>query len=153
MDGVAGSNPADSIDLRVLSGSGLGDELITHPEESYRMCACVSTSNRVWSRNLNIEAVYAGIRSLRHRNISIQYIKNVGDVTITIGTSKKLPVCFMLDFKLKKNTNDNNSRKLACAWFVTNNFYISNDKCRLYRVPGHGRCIAEKACIRREIQR
>jgi hypothetical protein len=41
--GIAGLNPAESIDVRLLCllcvvGSGLGDELITFSEESYRVC-------------------------------------------------------------------------------------------------------------------
>jgi len=43
--GIAGSNPAEGMDLCceccVLSGSGLCDELITLPEESYRLWCVV----------------------------------------------------------------------------------------------------------------
>ena len=39
--GIAGSNPAESMDVccecRALPGRGLRDELITRPEESYRI--------------------------------------------------------------------------------------------------------------------
>ena len=46
LTGIAGSNPAGGRDVCfeccVLSGRGLCDGLITHPEESYRvLCACV----------------------------------------------------------------------------------------------------------------
>jgi hypothetical protein len=44
--GVAGSNPVEGMDVCLLCfyvmlscvGRGLCDELITHPEESYRLC-------------------------------------------------------------------------------------------------------------------
>jgi hypothetical protein len=52
----------------VLSGRGLCDELITHPEESYRLWRVV-----VWSRNLvNKEAIArAGLQSQRNSNSSL----------------------------------------------------------------------------------
>jgi len=44
--GIAGSNPAEDTDIRRLclcgAGSDLCDELINRPEESYRICMCVS---------------------------------------------------------------------------------------------------------------
>ena len=43
--GKSGSNPTGGRDVCsecfVLSGRGLGDELITRPEESYRLCCVV----------------------------------------------------------------------------------------------------------------
>jgi hypothetical protein len=45
--GVVGSNPTGGIDVClfcvcfVVSGTGLCDELITHPEESYLLCCVV----------------------------------------------------------------------------------------------------------------
>ena len=43
---IVGSNPTGGMDIvccecRVLSGRGLCDELITRPEEFYRMCCIV----------------------------------------------------------------------------------------------------------------
>ena len=38
---IMGSNPTGAMDICVLSGRGLCDELITHPEESYRLCCVV----------------------------------------------------------------------------------------------------------------
>ena len=43
---ILGSNPTGGMDIvccecRVLSGRGLCDELITRPEESYRLCCVV----------------------------------------------------------------------------------------------------------------
>ena len=44
---IVGSNPTGGMDIcvccecRVLSGRGLCDELITRPEESYRLCCVV----------------------------------------------------------------------------------------------------------------
>jgi hypothetical protein len=37
----AGSNPTGGMEVCVLSGRGLWDELITHPEESYRLLRVV----------------------------------------------------------------------------------------------------------------
>jgi hypothetical protein len=44
--GIAGSNPAELMDVLLLCGmcyvgSGLCDELITRSEESYRVCVCL----------------------------------------------------------------------------------------------------------------
>ena len=38
---ILGSNPTGGMDICVLSGRGLCDELITRPEESYRLCCVV----------------------------------------------------------------------------------------------------------------
>jgi hypothetical protein len=43
---IVGSNPTGGMDIcicecRVLSGRGLFDELITRPEESYRLCCVI----------------------------------------------------------------------------------------------------------------
>jgi hypothetical protein len=46
---VAGSNSAGNMDVSrvfVWSGRGLCVELITRPEESYRVCVCVSECDR-----------------------------------------------------------------------------------------------------------
>jgi len=62
--GIAGSNPAGGMgvcECCVLSGRGLCDELITRPEESYRVW-CVW----VWSRNLKNEEAMARFELLRH---------------------------------------------------------------------------------------
>ena len=39
--GIAGSNDSGGMDVCVLSGRGLCDGLITHPEESYRLCRVI----------------------------------------------------------------------------------------------------------------
>jgi hypothetical protein len=39
--GIVGSNPTGGMDVCLLSGRGLCDELITRPEESYRMWCVV----------------------------------------------------------------------------------------------------------------
>jgi hypothetical protein len=49
LDGIAGSNPAEGIDVRLTClyvvlfcvGRGLYDGLISRPEESYRVSNCV----------------------------------------------------------------------------------------------------------------
>jgi len=46
----------------VLSGRGLCDELITRPEESYRLCCVV-----LCSRNLKNEEAVTRVGSQRHR--------------------------------------------------------------------------------------
>jgi len=38
---IVGSNPTGGMDICVLSGRGICDELITHPEESYWLCCIV----------------------------------------------------------------------------------------------------------------
>ena len=52
LTGIAGSNPAGSMDVCllccVLSGGGLCDGLITHPEELYRLW-CVLVCDHVTS--------------------------------------------------------------------------------------------------------
>jgi hypothetical protein len=64
--GIAGSNPAEGMDVCLLCfflccvGSGLCEEMITLSEESYRMCVCV------WSRYLNNEAAWAQFGLLCH---------------------------------------------------------------------------------------
>ena len=79
---TAGSNPARCMDVCllccVLLGRGLCDELITHPEESYRLwCVCV------WSTNLkNVEA-NARVAPYHHRGTKkcvclCTYIKGKG---------------------------------------------------------------------------
>ena len=50
----------------VLSGRGLCDELITRPEESYRLWCVV-----VWSRNLKNEEIMARVGPQRHRRNGI----------------------------------------------------------------------------------
>jgi hypothetical protein len=65
--GIAGSNPAGvrisaCCGCCVLSGRGLCVGLITRPEESYRMCACVW----VWSWNLDNEETLAHWRLSRY---------------------------------------------------------------------------------------
>jgi hypothetical protein len=46
-------------------GSSLWDELISIPEETYRLCVCVS--NFVWSINFNKEAALTRVWILRYR--------------------------------------------------------------------------------------
>ena len=50
-----------SCECRVLSSRGLCDELITRPEESYRLCRVV-----VWSRKLKNEEAMARVGPQRH---------------------------------------------------------------------------------------
>jgi hypothetical protein len=50
----------------MLLGRGLCDELITRPEESYRLCCVV-----VWSRNLNNEEAMTRVGSQRHSSKKI----------------------------------------------------------------------------------
>ena len=66
--GIGGSNPAEGMDVRLLCflcvvGSSLCDELLTRPQDSYRLCM----SNYMWSRGLNNEAAYAHFGLLCHR--------------------------------------------------------------------------------------
>jgi len=75
-----------------LSGRGLCDELITRPEESYRLC-CVVVYDLETSRigapyiydisslrvNQNLEVIYTPKINLRPRNINL--LKLTGNVT------------------------------------------------------------------------
>ena len=63
-------------ECRVLSGRGLCDELIIHPEESYRMC-CVVVCDLETSR-MGVPYIY-DISSLR-----------VNDVTLILLTCEKM---------------------------------------------------------------
>jgi len=55
----------------VLSGWGLCDELITHPEESYRL-----VRRYVWCRNLVNEEAMTRVGSQRHKKKKFEYISN-----------------------------------------------------------------------------
>jgi len=54
----------------VLSGRGLCDELITRPEESYRLVV----RRCVWSRNLKNEEAMTHVGSQRHSKKKFIYI-------------------------------------------------------------------------------
>jgi hypothetical protein len=53
ISGIAGSNPSESMDVRLLFfvvccvGSDLCDDIITRSEESYRVCVCARARARV----------------------------------------------------------------------------------------------------------
>jgi len=57
-------------DCRVLSGRRLCDELITRPEESYRLWCVVC----VWPRNLLEEEAMTRVGSQRHRKKNTLFI-------------------------------------------------------------------------------
>jgi hypothetical protein len=97
----------------VLSGTGLCDELITRPEESYRMC-CVVVGDLETSR---IGAPYNDIRSLR-----------VNDLTLILLTwrkwwsnnASKYQIGFNSAFKGLNTTYDCNTfrRNQYCVHFL-----------------------------------
>jgi len=69
---IVGSNPTGGMDvclLWVLSGRGLCDELITRPEESYRLW-CVVVCDK---ENLKIEEAMARVGPQRHRKKKLLY--------------------------------------------------------------------------------
>ena len=57
----------------MLSGRGLCDELITHPEESYRLC-CVVVCDL---ENLVNEEVMTRVGSQRHRKKKVNFLLSV----------------------------------------------------------------------------
>jgi hypothetical protein len=67
---ILGSNPTGGMDVccecRVLSGRGLCDELITRPEESYRLWCVVACD----LENIKNEEVMTRVGSQRHRNMA-----------------------------------------------------------------------------------
>jgi hypothetical protein len=89
-----GSNPTGGMDvclLCVLSGRGLCDELITRPEESYRLCRVVVYDQET---SYDKEAIAcAGLQSQRKQQT---YILDIPPYSICISSnsegSKKLPV-------------------------------------------------------------
>ena len=83
-----GSNPTEGMDiglLCMLSGRGLCDELITRPEESYRLW-CVVVCDL---ENLKNEETMTRVGSQRHRNkkkscISlVDFIITISDILLT----------------------------------------------------------------------
>jgi hypothetical protein len=67
-------------------GSGLCDELITRPEEYYRVCVY----NCVWSRNLNKEAVWARFGPQRHRKMALNTVAFVSSPNGRKSVSRQL---------------------------------------------------------------
>jgi hypothetical protein len=55
----------------VLSGRGLGDELITRPEESYRLWCVVDCD----LENLKNEEAMTGVGSQRHRKKTVSLVQ------------------------------------------------------------------------------
>jgi hypothetical protein len=74
LTGIAGSNPADDMDVRflwefVLSGRVLFDELITCPEESYRLwCVVLRDVEASWMRRL----LFALGHSAKRKNLTFR---------------------------------------------------------------------------------
>jgi hypothetical protein len=76
--GTAASNPADGMNVASVMfvvccvGSGLWDELTTHSEEFYRLCAyvCVCVCDCVRAISLKNEAVLARVELMHHKKKS-----------------------------------------------------------------------------------
>ena len=62
-------------ECRVLSGRGLCDELITSPEESYRLC-CIVVCDLETSR---MGAPY--IYDISHLRVNVIYLKEYGNIS------------------------------------------------------------------------
>jgi hypothetical protein len=76
-------------DCRVLSGRGLCNELITRPEESYRLC-CVVVCDLETSRR-GTPYIYIYIHTHTHTHIYIYDIRSlrVNDLTLILLTWRK----------------------------------------------------------------
>src|SRR5215471_10976521 len=73
---IVGSNSTGGMDIRVLSGRDLCDELITRPEESYRLC-CVVVCDLETSR---IGAPYIYDIS----NLRVKHLKSLVIIPLTV---------------------------------------------------------------------
>ena len=81
------SNPAGGTDVCllwvfcVMSGGGLCDELITRPEESYRLWCVV-----VWPRNLENEEAMAAVTQEEKKVPEILCISYLNEKAVTVKT-------------------------------------------------------------------
>jgi len=82
---IVGSNPTGAwifvcCECRVLSGRGLFDELITRPEESYRLCCvvvCDLETSRIGAPCVYIYIYIYNISSLRVNQLLYCFFKNL----------------------------------------------------------------------------